>query len=343
MAQAFPRLPHPIVQAPLAGGPSTPELAAAVAGAGGLGFLAAGYKSPEAVRADLAATRALTDEPFGLNLFLAGEAPVDSDALAAYARRLQPEADRYGVELGEPRYDDDSFAAKLALALEERVPIVSFTFGCPAPELVERLHARGLAVWVTVTEVDEALAAVRAGADALVVQGVEAGGHRGSFEDRDGRGELALLPLLRAIAREVELPLVAAGGIADGDGVAAVLAAGARAAQIGTAFMRCPEAGTSPAHRAALARPGRTALTRAFTGRRARGIVNRFLEEYGAHAPAAYPHVHHLTAPLRAAGREAGDADTINLWAGESYALAEELPAADLVRRWSADAGAASP
>jgi nitronate monooxygenase len=343
MARSFPPLAHPIVQAPLAGGPSTPELTAAVSGAAGLGFLAAGYKSPEAVRADLAATRALTSEAFGINVFLAGEAPVDPDALAAYARRLQPEADRYGVELGDPRYDDDSLDAKLQLVLEERVPIVSFTFGCPTAELVERLHERELAVWVTVTEVDEALAAARAGADALVVQGVEAGGHRGSFEDRDGRGELALLPLLRLITREVELPLVAAGGIADGDGIAAVLAAGARAAQIGTAFMRCPEAGTSPAQREALSRPGRTALTRAFTGRRARGIVNRFLEEHGPHAPAAYPHVHYLTAALRAAAREAGDADTINLWAGQSYALAEELPAADLVRRLSAEAGATSP
>jgi nitronate monooxygenase len=343
MTRTFPRLVHPIVQAPLAGGPSTPELAAAVSGAGGLGFLAAGYKSPAAVQADLAATRALTNEPFGINLFLTAEAPVDAEELASYARRLQPEADRYRVELGEPRYDDDALEAKLELVLEEPVPIVSFTFGCPTPELVERLHGSGLAVWVTVTEVDEAQAAARAGADALVVQGVEAGGHRGSFEDRDGRGDLALLPLLRLIAREVELPFVAAGGIADGDRVAAALAAGAEAAQIGTAFMRCPEAGTSPAHREALARPGRTALTRAFTGRRARGIVNRFLEEHGPHAPAAYPHVHHLTAPLRAAARKAGDADTINLWAGQGYALAEDLPAADLVRRWSARAGATSP
>ena len=207
--------------------------------------------------------------------------------------------------------------------------------------MVERLHERAIAVWVTVTEVEEALVAAGAGADALIVQGVEAGGHRGSFEDSEGRGELALLPLLRLVARAVDLPLVASGGIADGAGVAAVLAAGARAAQIGTGFLRCPEAATSPAHRDALARPGRTALTRAFTGRRARGIVNRFLRDYEAEAPAAYPHVHHLTSPLRAAAREVGDAEMINLWAGQTYSLAEELPAADLVRRWSAEAEAA--
>jgi nitronate monooxygenase len=334
----FPELVHPIVQAPLAGGPSRPELTAAVSGAGGLGFLAAGYKSPDAVRADIAATRALSSEPFGVNLFVLAEAPVDAAGLAAYARRLEHEARRYGVPLGEPGFEDDAFDAKLEVVLEAEVPIVSFTFGCPSREVIGRLHEREASVWITVTEPEEALAAADLGADVLVVQGVEAGGHRGSFEDRDGRGEVALLPLLRLVAREVELPLVAAGGIADGAGVAAVLAAGARAAQVGTAFMRCPEAGTSAAHREALTRPGRTALTRAFTGRRARGIVNRFLEEHDAHAPAAYPHVHHMTAPLRAAAREARDAETVNLWAGQSYELAEEVPAADLVRRWSAEA-----
>ena len=188
------------------------------------------------------------------------------------------------------------------------------------------------------TEVDEALLAARAGADALIVQGVEAGGHRGSFEDADGRGEIALLPLLRLLAGASELPLIASGGIADGAAVAAVLAAGARAAQIGTAFMRCPEAATSDPHRDALTRPSPTALTRAFSGRRARGIVNAFMRDHGAHAPAAYPHVHHLTAPLRAAARRAGDAEAINLWAGQAYPLAEARPAGELVSRWSADA-----
>jgi nitronate monooxygenase len=334
----FPELVHPIVQAPLAGGPSTPELTAAVSGAGGLGFLAAGYKSADAVGADITATRGLTAEEFGINLFVLAEAPVDAASLSEYARRLEPETRRYDVPLGEPGFEDDAFDAKLEVVLEERVPIVSFTFGCPSRDAVGRLREREASVWITVTEPEEALTAADRGADALVVQGVEAGGHRGAFEDRDGRGEIALLPLLRLVAREVELPLVAAGGIADGAGVAAVLAAGARAAQVGTAFMRCPEAGTSAPHREALGRPGRTALTRAFTGRRARGIVNRFLEEHDAHAPAAYPHVHHLTAPLRAAARAAGDAETINLWAGQSYGLAEEVPAADLVRRWSAEA-----
>jgi nitronate monooxygenase len=175
------------------------------------------------------------------------------------------------------------------------------------------------------------------GADALVVQGLEAGGHRGGFDEDD---DVALLPLLRQIGQESRLPLVAAGGIGDGASVAAVLVAGAAAAMLGTAFMRSPEAGTSPPHRAALAGDAPTGLTRAFTGRRARGIVNAFMRAH-PDAPAAYPHIHHVTAPLRAAARAAGDADAINLWAGQAYRLAEELPAAELVQRLAADARAA--
>ena len=327
----FPQLRHPIVQAPLAGGPSTPELAAAVTNAGGLGFLAAGYLTPDALRAQIGRTRELTSGLVGVNLFAAAETPVDTGALAAYAQRV-------GADPADARYDDDALAAKLELVLEERVELVSFTFGCPP---LTRLREAGVHVWVTVTEPDEARAACAAGATALVVQGVEAGGHRGTWEDRDGRGELGRLPLLRLVAGEVELPLVASGGIADGHGVAAALAAGARAAQLGTAFLRTPETATSAAYRQALVHPSPTTLTRAFTGRRARAIVNRFLTEHDAHAPAAYPHVHHLTAPLRAAARAAGDAESINLWAGQAYELAEERPAAELVERWAAEAQAA--
>jgi nitronate monooxygenase len=254
MTQDFPQLDHPIVQAPLAGGPSTPQLAAAVSGAGALGFLAAGYKSPADLADDITRTREMTSAPVGVNLFCLAETPIDHARLAAYAKAIERDAHRHHVGLGEPHFDDDAFQSKLDVVCRERPPIVSFTFGCPAPEVVQRLHERDIAVWVTVTEVDEALFATRAGADALVVQGVEAGGHRGGFEDADGRGEVTLLPLLRLVARACELPLVASGGIADGAGVAAVLAAGARAAQIGTAFMRCPEAATSDAHRDALER-----------------------------------------------------------------------------------------
>jgi|SRR5579863_1054708 len=337
MVRQFPQLTHPIVQAPMAGGPSTPELAAAVSNAGGLGFVAAGYRSAQQLRADIEATRALSDRLFGVNLFLVNEAAIDEAAVAEYARALEPEALRRGAKLGAPRFDDDELDAKLEVVRELRVPIVSFTFACPAPELVRSLQQNGIAVWVTVTEPEEATAAAQAGANVLVCQGVEAGGHRGTFADEDGRGELGLLSLLSLTRAVTDLPMVASGGIADGAGLAAVLAAGAAAAQVGTAFLLCPEAGTSPPYRAALKQPGTTRLTRAFSGRRARGIVNDFMRAHDAQAPSAYPQLHHLTSPLRAAARAAGDPDAINLWAGQAYALTQELPAAELVARLSAE------
>ena len=333
-------LEHPIVQAPLAGGPSTPALAAAVCEAGGLGFLAAGYKPPDTVRADVDALRGMTDRPFGLNLFVPPAGAADADAVSAYASRLCDESELAGVALGEPRRDDDGWEAKLALAEELRVPVVSFTFGCPEPGVVERLRAAGCEAWVTVTSPAEARLARDAGADALVVQGVEAGGHRAVFDDEDA-ADLGVLAALQLVGAAVELPLVATGGLATGRAIAAVLAAGAAAAQLGTAFMRTPEAGTAPAHRDALAADEPTALTRAFTGRTARGVVNRFLREHAGEAPSAYPEIHHLTAPLRAAARERGDAGGFHLWAGQAHALAPEEPAGELVRRLSAEAAAA--
>jgi nitronate monooxygenase len=333
----FPRLAHPIVQAPLSGGPSTPELAAAVSSAGGLGFLAAGYKTAAALKVEIARVRELTDAPFGVNIFVLEEQAVDVGALAAYDRALAADAARFGVELGELRFDDDELAEKTAVLADAGVAVVSTAFGCPSALLVQRLHDAGSAVWVTIGSPAEAPLAEAAGADALVVQGLEAGGHRGGFDDAS---ELALLPLLRLVARDRALPLVATGGIGDGAAIAAVLAAGAVAAQLGTAFLRTPEAGTSPPHRTALAGSRPTALTRAFTGRRARGIVNDFMRSH-EDAPSGYPQIHHLTAPLRAAARAAGDAEAINLWAGQAYELAEELPAAELVSRLAADARAA--
>ena len=320
-----------IVLAPLAGGPSTPELEAAVANAGGLSFLGAGYLTPDAVGEHLDRTRALTDAPFGVNIFALQERPVDAVAVAAYAEELRPEALRRGTQLGEPRFDDDWFDAKLALVLDAGAAVVSFTFGCPSDAALDRVRARGAEVWLTVTSVGEAQQAVAAGADALVVQGAEAGGHRGTWDDADG-GDVPLVELVSAIAAVVDLPLVAAGGIADRGGVLTAIEAGAAAAQIGTAFLLCPEAGTSEPHRRAVAAGGETAITRAFTGRRARGIVNAFMRRH-PNAPSAYPQIHHLTAPLRAAARAARDADGINLWAGTNAGLARAEPATALVAR----------
>jgi nitronate monooxygenase len=305
-------LRHPIVQAPLAGGPSTPDLAVAVSETGGLGFLAAGYRKAEDVREEIQAVRRRTPAPFGVNLFVPGSEAVDERALSEYVERFGPEA-------GAPRFDDDDWDAKLAVLREERVPVASFTFGCPPADAIQALRQLGTEVWVTITGPAEARAAKDAGAHALVAQGSEAGGHRATWVDGDDGEALALVPLLR-LAR-TGLPLVAA----------------ASAAQVGTAFLRATEAGTNPAHRAALAQDRPTALTRAFTGRQARGIVNRFMEEH-PEAPVAYPHIHHATAPLRAAARERGDVEGFNLWAGQAHRLAREAPAADIVRELSGSA-----
>ena len=331
------RLRIPIIQAPMAGGSSTPELAAAVSDAGGLGFVAAGYKAPEAMRADIAATRALSPAPFGVNVFAARPTTVAPAVLGAFADRVRSATGDTGVTPGEPRSDDDGFDAKVALLLDDPPAVVSFVFGCPPAELVGRLHEAGCEAWVTITDVDEARAAAACGADALVAQGVEAGGHRGSFDD-EHPGDVGLLALLALVSAAVDTPLVASGGIATGAGVAAVLCAGASAAQIGTAFMACDEAATSEAHRRLLTEPGRTALTRAFTGRMARGIVNRFLAEHTEEAPRAYPAVHYLTAPIRAHARRTGDPELLNLWAGQAHELTRPMPAAQLVRALHEDA-----
>jgi nitronate monooxygenase len=317
----------------MAGGPSTVELAAAVSDAGGLGFLAAGYRGPEDMREEIRELRG--GRVFGVNLFVPGRAKVDEAALAAYVASL-------GEGAGEPRFDDDGWRAKLdVLRDEEPVPVVSFTFGCPPLCEVRQLQAHGSEVWVTVTSVAEARAARDAGADALLLQGLEAGGHRGSWVDGDALDALPLLPLLRAVAAsDVDLPLVASGGIADADGVAAALGAGAAAVQAGTAFMLAPEAGTHPAHREAIASDRPTALTRAFTGRLARGIANRFMAEH-PDAPIAYPQINYATAPLRADARARGDAESFNLWAGQAHALAVARPAAETVQALSAGARAA--
>jgi nitronate monooxygenase len=327
------QLDVPIVLAPMAGGPTTPQLVAAVSNAGGLGFLAAGYLSAATLRDQIAQARALTGAPFGLNVFVPGTAAAPG-LVAEYAATLTGEASRAGVEVGQARFDDDDFDAKVRLLTADPLPVTSFTFGCPDPAVVHAIKAAGSEVWITVTTPADARLAAAAGADVLVVQGSEAGGHRSSFTDdpaEDESSEFGLLSLIQLGRSQTVLPLVAAGGISTGAGIAAVLAAGASAAQLGTAFLRCPEAGTAAVQRAAVATDTPTAMTRAFTGRLARGITNRFMAEHERDAPVAYPEVHYLTSPLRAVGRAAGNPDLVNLWAGQTHQLTRDLPAAELV------------
>jgi nitronate monooxygenase len=334
------RLPSelPIVQAPMAGGPSTPTLTAAVAEAGGYGFVAAGYLSADGLREAIAATRTLTGAPFGVNLFMPS-VPGDMRDVAAYAAELQPEAERLETPLGEARWEDDSYFGKLEVVESARPHLVSFTFGCPDSETVDRLHRFDIQVAVTVTSVPEARLAVGLGADVLAVQGTEAGGHQGSFADLAINHNL-LVPLLAGIFETTDVPMIGCGGVMTGRDAAAAFGAGAMAVQIGTALLCTPEAGTSAPYREALLdrRYADTMVTRAFSGRFARGLANQFALEHDRNAPQAYPEVHHLTRPLRAAALKAGDTSVPNLWAGTGWRQVTAEPAATIVHRIAVEA-----
>lgn len=338
----FPELTAPIIAAPMAG-VSTPALVAAVNAAGGLGFLAAGYQSPAQLAQNLRDTRRHTAAPFGVNLFVPGPPRTSEDlaraseAVAAYAGRLAPEAARLDIILPAPDWDDtDHWDAKVTLLADiDPVAIVSFTFGCPPAATVERLHAAGSCVLVTVTNLDEARSARDVGADALVVQGFEAGGHRGTHrvaDEPNNLDHLALLPIVAAAG----LPMIAAGGITTAGDVRRALAAGAFAVLVGTAFLRTEEAGTTAAYRMGLTDPQlQSIITRAFSGRPARGLANRFARAYAATVPHVFPQVDQLTKPLRAAAAAQGDLDVLSLWAGSGWRATREEPAGAVVTRLS--------
>lgn len=322
----------------MAGGPSTPTLTAAVSEAAGYGFIAGGYLAEDDLRQAITTTRTLTGAPFGVNLFVPS-APGDPNEVSTYAGLLQPEADRLGVALGEARWDDDAYYAKLEVVESTRVHMVSFTFGCPTPEVVDRLHRADIQVAVTVTTVSEVQIAAEAGADLIVVQGTEAGGHQGSFVDL-APNRNPLLSALAEIRETTSVPLIGTGGIMNGRDAAAAMRAGAVAVQVGTALLCTPEAGTSTTHRRALLDglyPD-TIVTRAYSGRFARGMANRFALEHDGQAPEAYPEVHHLTRPLRVAATQAGDSSVPNLWAGTGWRQVTAEPAGTIVRRMAADA-----
>ncbi|MFD3482505.1 nitronate monooxygenase [Streptomyces sp. NPDC058665] len=327
---------YPIVQAPMAGGASGPQLVAAVGNAGGLGFLAAGYKTADGMYEEVKQLRGLGSAPFGINLFMPQPHHDDHAAVELYREQLAGEATWYETPLGDPDAGgDDGYEAKLAILLDDPVPVVSFTFGCPTPTTLDAFTRVGTLTVVTVTTPEEAQTAQWSGADVVCVQGIEAGGHQGTHRDdpaTDGAG-IGLLSLVTQVRESVRLPVIAAGGLMRGGQIAAVLAAGADAAQFGTAFLVCPESGAHALHKQAMTNPlfTRTELTRAFSGRPARGLVNRFMREHGPYAPPAYPEVHHLTTGLRKAAAKVGDPQGMALWAGQGHRMARALPAGQLV------------
>ena len=325
----------PILVAPMAGGPSTPGLAAAGTAAGGLGFVAAGYLTAEVFAERLTAARAMTSGPMGVNVFAPQPSAGTPEDTERYAKALGPEAQHYGAQLGEPRWDDDHWTAKIEVLLDLRPDVASFTFGVPSAEECLRLRQAGITVVGSVTTVAEAQTAVAAGVDAVAAQGPAAGGHRGTFDPAAQPATQPLGELLADVRAAVDVPVVAAGGLMTADDVGRVLAAGAVAAQLGTAFLRADEAGRSPVHRAALRDPQftETAVTRVFSGRYARGLRNRFIDEHEAEAPFGYPEIHWLTSPLRAASVRAGDPHAVNVWAGTGFQQIGAGSVADIMAR----------
>lgn len=326
--------PHPIVAAPMAGA-STPELAAAVSRAGGLGFLAAGYLSVDAMAEQIATYRSLCgNAPTAINLFTP---QIDRSLelgkrLDSYAARLHDTAAEYGVEPGDPAFDDDTFEHKIAWLLQHPVDAVSFTFGPVPPADVVRLQAAGTKVGFTVTSEHEGVQAVTLGADFLVGQGCEAGGHRGTWNVSDQPNSLSAVEVVASLTR-FGLPMIGAGGVAGPGEVRTLLDAGADAVAAGTLFLATDESKAPAAHKAALSSSEFTEarVTRAFSGRCARALVNDFVRRHDGHAPSAYPNVHHLTKPIRTAAATAGDPQAMALWAGAGHRAARGGSAEQLV------------
>ena len=323
----------PVIVAPMAGGPTTPELAAAGTNAGGLGFLAAGYLTADTLAERITAARALTSGPLGVNLFVVRSSAALPEAMHRYAKALESESARYDAHLGEPRFDDDDWSAKLEVVMDLKPEVVSFTFGLPNADECARLRGAGITTVGTITTLAEAELAVAVGVDAVAAQGPAAGGHRGTLDPAATPGTQPLSQLLRATTVALDVPVIAAGGLMTAVDVADVLASGAVAASLGTAFLLADEAGSSPVHRAALQDPQftETVVTRSFSGRYARGLRNRFIDDHDAQAPFGYPEIHYLTSPLRAAAVRAGDPHGTNVWAGTGYRKAKAAPVAEIM------------
>lgn len=332
------QLRHPIIQAPLAGGGDTPELVAAVGNAGALGFIGAAYLDPGQIQQAAQAVRAKTSRAFGINLFAPQPAPDIPSDLGNVLKLLAP----YFAEVGLPAPSlpakpHNDFDEQFPAALESGASIFSFTFGVIPAAAIAALHARKILVAGTATTVEEAVTLENAGVDAVVTQGSESGGHRGTFAGDFEKGLIGTISLVPQVTDAVSVPVIASGGIMDGRGIAAALALGASAVQLGTAFLTCHESGVPEAYKQAIlqAREDQTRVTRAFSGRPARGLVNRFMDEMEAGDNAKsippFPLQNALTRPLRTAAAKQGRAEFLSLWAGQGVRLARRQSAAELI------------
>lgn len=333
----------PIIQAPMAGVQGS-ALAVAVCNAGGLGSLPCAMLGPEAMRGELALIKAQTGKPFNVNFFCHAPPTPSAGREAAWRAALAPYYKEHGIDAGTlPAGPGRApFSAEAADVLDEfRPAVASFHFGLPSADLLARVRAWGSKILSSATTVEEARWLEAQGVDAIIAQGLEAGGHRGMFLSDDLTSQVGTMALLPQMARAVKLPVIAAGGIADARGVAAALALGAAGVQIGTAYLLCPEATTSAVHRSALKSEsaGHTALTNLFTGRPARGIVNRIMKELGPISPAApaFPLATAAIAPLRAKAESRGSGDFSPLWSGQNASGCREIPAGQLTRELAGD------
>jgi nitronate monooxygenase len=333
---------HPIIQAPMAGGPSTPELVAAVCNAGALGSLGSAYSTPEQIAADITKVRALTDKPFNVNLFAGGyapESPVDAAPMLALLAEIHE-----ALQLPPPRlppWPVNPFEKQLQAVLDARAAVFSFTLGIPEPHAITRLKAAGIAFFGTATTVEEGKMLQASGVTAIVAQGAEAGSHRGTFAGPFESAMVPTLELVQSLRAAVSTPVIASGGMMDGRDIAQAIARGATAAQLGTAFLTCPEAGTPEAYKRAIltARTDSTVITRAFSGRPARGLMNTFITKLKGQEKIIlpFPLQNALTRPMRSAAAQLGEPGYLSLFVGQGVTRARAMPAAELVQRLVAE------
>lgn len=329
---------YPIFLAPMAGGISTADLVAAVSNAGGLGNLGAGYLTPEQLRSAIREIKERTDKPFGVNLFIP-ELPTESDeSIGQMTNCLDQYRDQFGIALHPmiPKYSE-SFEEQVQVILEEKIPVFSFTFGIPPQGVIQSMKQRGIRIIGTATTVREAKQLESAGVDAIVAQGSEAGGHRGTFLKNDSDALIGTMALVPQIVDHVSIPVIASGGIMDGRGLAASLLLGAEAVQMGTAFLACPESGAHSAYKQKILTSDEdtTEVTRAYSGKPARGIQTDFMKDmnqYNGTIP-AYPIQNAMTRDIRQAAAKANNPEYMSLWAGQGLRLANDLPAAVIVKQ----------
>ncbi|MEK4563905.1 nitronate monooxygenase [Alkalihalobacillus sp. FSL R5-0424] len=336
------QLTHPIIQAPMAGGISTPELTAAVSNHGGLGTIAAGYLTPEALREHIQEVKKKTDHWFAVNVFVPSTYQVEDCALHTSKTLLHPihqslEIEQEEVSLPKSEEDYRTYQALIDVIIEERVPVCTFTFGIPSHSIIERLKRHNIVVIGTATTVKEAIEIERAGLDMVILQGSEAGGHRGTFLHTEEEGLIGLMALIPQAIRLIHIPIIAAGGIMDGRALMAARCLGADAVQMGTAFLTCTESGASDIHKKAItkATDSQTILTSVFSGKKARGINNTFIRVMQKHEEdlPAFPIQHILTKSIRQESMKQKNREYMSLWSGQSPMLATVQTAGELIER----------